>query len=303
MIYGCLSILNRQDVYYPIHKFAYLGISVVGEEIIKNLGFFGLEEIDSRVYMGLLQTGPVSVGVISAKLEIDRGKTYRSLNRLRNMGVVGTTFSNPTLCSAVAPSEALEIILDRKQDELVTMKNLSEKIIQDIDVMVKERDLQEISSFVIVQGRSNIYSRISKLLQKASGVVYLVGPPEDFMRMYHTTIPEKIQLIKENGAEVRILTEISGDKEFELITRLNPSEIRLGKLPSKSRMIVEEHRQLIMSGALTTSTDLNDENDSVMHTNSAEMVSNMFSLCTLLWSKSQQAEVLVPSKIKKARVQ
>ena len=298
----CLSISNRQDLLFntPV---GVLGIEMNGEEIIKNLGFFGLEDLDSRVYMGLLQTGPVSVGTLSAKLEIDRGKTYRALNRLRNMGVVNTTFSNPTLCSAVAPSDALSIILDRKQDELITMKNLSEKIVQDIDVIVKETDMQEISSFVIVQGRSNIYSRISKLLQKATGVVYLVGPPEDFVRMYHTTIPERIQEIKANGAEVRILTEISGDKELSFIDRLNPSEIRLGKLPSKSRMVVEENKQLIMSGALTSSMDLNDENDSVMHTNSAEMVSNMFSLCTLLWTKSKPAEILSVPKPRKAKAQ
>jgi len=273
------------------------------EEIMKNLGFFGLEEIDSQVYMGLLQTGPVSVGTLSAKLDIDRGKTYRALNRLRNMGVVSTTFSNPTLCSAISPTEALSIILDRKQDELITMKNLSTKIVQDIDVIVKETDMQEISSFVIIQGRSNIYSRISKLLQKATGVVYLVGPPEDFMRMYHTTIPERIQMIRENGAEVRILTELTNEKELVFIQRLNPNEVRLGKLPSKSRMVVEENRQLIMSGALNTSMDLNDENDSVMHTNSSEMVSNMFSLCTLLWNKSKPTEILVAPKAKKVKSQ
>lgn len=273
------------------------------EEIIKNLGYFGLEEIDSKVYMGLLQTGPVSVGTLSAKLDIDRGKTYRALNRLRNMGVVSTTFSNPTLCSAVAPLEALNIILDRKQDEMITMKNLSQKIVQDIDIIVKETNMQEISSFVIIQGRSNIYSRIGKLLQKATDAVYLVGPPEDFMRMYHTSIPERIQMIRENGVEVRILTEISSEKELTFIQRLNPSEIRLGKLPSKSRMIVEENKQLIMSGALNTSMDLNDENDSVMHTNSAEMVSNMFSLCTLLWNKSETTELLVAPKAKRIKSQ
>lgn len=273
------------------------------EEIIKHLGLFGLEEIDSKVYMGLLQTGPVSVGNLSVKLDIDRGKTYRALNRLRNMGIVSTTFSNPTLCSAIPPVDALNVILDRKQDEMITMKNLSQKIVEDIDVIVKQTDMQEISSFVIIQGRSNIYSRIGKLLQKATGVVYLVGPPEDFMRMYHTTIPEKIQMIKDNGTEVRILTEISSEKELVFINRLEPSEVRLGKLPSKSRMIVEENRQLIMSGALNTSMDLNDENDSVMHTNSAEMVSNMFSLCTLLWAKSKPTEILVASKVKKVRSQ
>jgi sugar-specific transcriptional regulator TrmB len=269
------------------------------KEMIEALAFFGLEEIDSKVYMGLLQTGPVSVGALSSKLDIDRGKTYRALNRLRNMGVVTTTFSNPTLCSAVSPAEALQIIVERKQDEITTMKNLSQKIVQDISVITKQCDIQEVSSFVIIQGRSNIYSRIGKLLQKASGIVYIVAPSDDLMRMYHTAIPERIQLLKENGTEVRILTEISSQKELAFVDRLNPTEIRLGKLPSKSRMIVEENKQLIMSGALNTSMDLNDENDSVMHTNSAEMVRNMFSLCTLLWNKSKQVELMiVPRKVK-----
>ncbi|CAE6498171.1 MAG: helix-turn-helix domain-containing protein [Candidatus Nitrosotenuis sp.] len=272
-------------------------------EIIEALAFFGLEDVDSKVYMGLLQTGPVSVGTLSAKLDIDRGKTYRALNRLRNMGVVATTFSNPTLCSAIPPTEALKTIVERKQDEITTMKNLSQKIVEDISVITKETDIQEISSFVIIQGRSNIYSRISKLLQKATGIVYIVTTTEDLMRMYHTSIPERIQLLKKEGVQVRILTEASTDKEISFVHRLDPTEIRVGKLPSKSRMIVEESRQLIMSGALNTSMDLNDEGDSVMHTNSLEMVSNMFSLCTLLWNKSKPAEVLVAPRTKRVKSQ
>ncbi|HEY8110993.1 MAG TPA: helix-turn-helix domain-containing protein [Candidatus Nitrosotenuis sp.] len=273
------------------------------QQIIESLAYFGFEDIDSKVYMGLLQTGPVSVGTLSSRLGIDRGKTYRSLSKLRNLGVVSTTFSNPTLCSAIEPIEALNTILERKQDEIITMKSLSEKISQDISEIVKNCDVQEISSFLIIQGRSNIYSRIGKILQKASGTVYIVAPQEDLMRMYHTTIPERIQLIRENGVEVRILTEVTSEKELSFIRRLNPSEIRLGKLPSKSRMIVEEGKQLIMSGSLNGSMDLNDEGDSVMHTNSIEMVNNMYSLCTLLWNKSKVIEVVVPPRAKRVKSQ
>ncbi len=262
-------------------------------KIIHNLSFFGLEEIDSQVYMGLLQTGPISVGALSVKLNIDRGKTYRALNKLRNMGVVSTTFSNPTLCTALPPAESLRTILERKQDEITTMKNLSQKIIQDISCTTRNIDTQEQSSFVIIQGRSNIYSRISKLLQKVSGTVYILAPSADLMRMYHTVIPERIQALKENGISVRILTELTDEKVMSYIARLNPSEVRMGKLPSKCRMIVEENKQLIMSGALNGSMELNDENDSIMHTNSAEMACNMFSLCTLLWNKSKPIQVIV----------
>lgn len=272
-------------------------------ELVEALACFGLEEIDSKVYMGLLQSGPVSVGTLSARLDIDRGKTYRALNRLRNMGVVSTTFSNPTLCSAISPADALGTIMERKQDEITTMKNLSKKIVEDIEIIAKETDIQDVSSFVIIQGRSNIYSRISKMLQKAEGTVYIVSPPEDLMRMYHTSIPERIQTLKKNGIEVRILTDVSSEKEISFVYRLEPSEVRVGKMPSKSRMIVEQGRQLIMSGTLNSSMDMNDEGDSVLHTNSGEMVDNMFSLCTLLWNKSKESPVAIAPRAKKARRQ
>jgi len=73
------------------------------EQIVSTLSEFGLDKTDSKLYLGLLQMGSVTVGSISSKLEMDRGKVYRSLNRLRNLGLVSTTFSNPTICRAEDP--------------------------------------------------------------------------------------------------------------------------------------------------------------------------------------------------------
>ena len=89
----------------------------IQKELIDSLSHFGLEKSDTIVYLGLLQMGSVTVGTMSSKLEIDRGKAYRSLNKLRNLGLVSTTFSNPTICQAVAPEDALSIIIQRKEDE------------------------------------------------------------------------------------------------------------------------------------------------------------------------------------------
>jgi len=41
---------------------------------------------------------------------------------------------------------------------------------------------------------------------------------------------------------------------------------------------------------------LKDENDSVLCTNSIEMVNNMFSLCSLLWKKSKKIELILAKK-------
>jgi hypothetical protein len=69
----------------------------------------------------------------------------------------------------------------------------------------------------------------------------------------------------------------------------------VGKLPAKSRLVVEEGGQLIMSGSIKETMDLNDDNDSILYTNSQEMVNNMFSLCTHLWKKAKPVEVIMAS--------
>lgn len=263
------------------------------EDLVNELTRFGLEDNDALMYLGLLQMGSVTVGNLSTKLEIDRGKAYRSLNRLRNVGLVSTTFSNPTICRAVNPDEALLSIIQRKEDEIITMQKLASKIVNDLKHVKKENTSIENSSFTIIQGRSNIYARVGKLIQESNSTIYLITTVEDVLRMYHTSIPEKIKLKKNHGVEVRLLTYTNSENLLPLVERLQASESRIGKLPSKSRMIVEKDRQLIMSGSVKESMDLNDETDSILYTNSSEMISNMYSLCDHLWKKSKSLQVLM----------
>lgn len=264
----------------------------VEEDLVTELAFFGLDKTDSKMYLGLLRIGSLTVGKLATKLEIDRGKAYRSLNKLREMGLITTTFSNPTICEAVAPADALTTVIQKKEDEVITMQKLSRKIIADLKEVHRPEPLSEVSSISIIQGRPNIYSRIGKLVQESSKTIYIMTTSNDILRMYHTAIPEKIKLCKKNGGDVRVLTFADSDKVLPLLDRIEASETRIGKLPSKSRVIVEEGEQLIMSGSIKESMDLNDENDNILYTNSTEMINNMFSLCQHLWKKSKPLQIL-----------
>ncbi len=267
----------------------------VEDELITELSYFGLDKTDATMYLGLLRIGSLTVGKMSTKLEIDRGKAYRSLNKLRDMGLITTTFSNPTICESVPPADALTSVIQRKEDEIVTMQKLSRKIIKDLKELNRPQNVSEASSISIIQGRSNIYSRTGKLIQDSSKIIYIITTAEDILRMYHTAIPEKIAMCKKNGGTVRVLTDTTNENLLPLISRLKATETRVGKLPSKSRVVVEEEGQLIMSGSIKETMDLNDDNDSILYTNSKEMINNMFSLCQHLWKKAKPVEVLLAS--------
>ena len=257
------------------------------KDVMSSLSNFDLDETDSQIYLNLLKTGEITVGNLAAKLELDRGKAYRSLNKLRNLGMITTTFTNPITCFAVRPSEALPSLLQKKEHELIAMKRLADQIIAEQKNLMHKVPVTETTSFSIIQGRSNVYTRISKLLQEASDTIYLITTIEDIIMMYHTTIPEKIKDCISRGIEVRLVTETDDSNSIPLVNRLGVKEVKIGKLPSKGRMIVEKSNQLIMSGSTKNSKDLNDETDSVLHTNSSDMVENIFSLCAHLWKISK----------------
>ncbi len=257
------------------------------QDVISSLLHFDLDETDSQIYLNLLKTGEITVGNLAAKLELDRGKTYRSLNKLRNLGMITTTFTNPITCFAVVPSEALPSLLRKKEHELIAMKRLAEQIIEEQNDLIHKVPVAETTSFSIIQGRSNIYTRISKLIQEAVNTVYIITTIEDITMMYHTTIPEKINECIGRGIEVKLLTDATDAKFISLVDRLGIKEARVGKLPSKGRMIIEKGKQIIMSGSTKNVKDLNDEIDSVMHTNSSDMVENIHALCAHLWKISK----------------
>jgi sugar-specific transcriptional regulator TrmB len=256
------------------------------------LRHFGLEEIDALMYIGLLQTGPLSVGNLANKLDIERGKAYRALEKLRSIGLITTTMSNPIICKPVDPQEALANIIQRKENEFVTMQKLANKLSDDLKDITRKQDPMSTASVSVVQGRHNIYSRIGKLLYDSNSTIYIVTTAKDLLRMYHTSIPEKMKICKSNGGKIRIVTDVGDANTISIINKLGASEIRIGKLPSKSRMIVENGKHLIMSGGINETMDMNDETDSVLDSNSIEMVDNMYSLCEHLWKRSKTIEPL-----------
>lgn len=260
------------------------------DELITMLKHFDLEEIDSKIYIGLLQVGPLSVGNIAAKLEIERGKAYRSLEKLRSAGLITTTLTNPIICKPIEPKEALTNIISRKENEFITMQKIASKLAVDLKDITRKQPASDTPTVSIIQGRHNIYSRIGKMLQESAGIVYIVTTEKDLLRMYHTAIPEKIKICKEQGGQIRVITDSDNSSTLSIIAKLGATEIRIGRLPSKSRMIVEDQKHVVMSGGFSETMDMNDDSDSVLDSNSIEMTNNMYSLCEHLWKRSKTVE-------------
>ena len=256
---------------------------MLSEETYADLREFGLENEESQFYITLLKSGPSTVNILGAKLNLERGKAYRILHRLQNLGLVSATFSSPTLCTAVEPQKGLDLLVNKKENEIITMKKLATKIARDLDgLKTTEDEMSQVPSFYIIQGRSTLYGRIARLVEESKEFVYIMTTIEDATRMYHTAIPERIEKACSRGVTINLLVNSCETQSLRQINGLNATEIRIGALPAENRMAILPEK-LVISGKMNKSMSLRDEVDSVIYTNSLELVKSMKQFFQSLW--------------------
>ncbi len=257
----------------------------------------GLEEMEAHIYLNLLRVGPISASALAKEIDVERTKTYRTIEKLLNQNIVSTTFSKPKLCVATKPEEVLKMILQRKEDDLKLLKDSKGDVVKKIKEMVPSNHKNNMPTFHIVQGRTNIYSNIGKLIENATDDVYIVTTLKDISRMYHTSIPEKIKICEKNGGRVLLLTEINDEKLFSFVKRFGATEVRVGTVRSKGRMIVQKNNQMIMSDNTSKENEeMGIESDYAFSTNSIEMVNNIDTLCNFLWKNSKPLTMTLKKK-------
>jgi HTH-type transcriptional regulator, sugar sensing transcriptional regulator len=248
----------------------------------------GLDEMEANIYLNLLRVGPISASALAKEIDVERTKTYRTIEKLLNQNIVSTTFSKPKLCVATKPEEVLKMILQRKEDDLKLLKNTKGDVVKKINEIVPGEHRSNMPTFHIIQGKTNIYSNIGKLIESSNDNVYIVTTLKDISRMYHTSIPEKIKICEKKGGRVLLLTEINDEKLLPFVKRFGATEIRVGTVRSKGRMIVQKNNQMIMSDNTTKlNEELAIESDYAFSTNSIEMVNNIDTLCNFLWKNSK----------------
>lgn len=252
-----------------------------------------LEELEAKVYLNLLRVGPVTASALAKELGVDRARMYRTTDKLVSRNIISTTLSSPKLCIATDPKEVLKTALRKKEEIVNKIKRDGEAILQRIDREFTTKQGTNVPTFRVVRGRDNIYADIAQLIETSSDIVYISTTLDDISRMYHSSIPEKIKICEKKGGKVRLLVEMDDPKMLPFIKRFNASETKICKLPSKGRMVVQKGKQMIMSDSSTANLmTANPESDFSLCTNSNEMVSNIHSLCSLLWETAQPLATL-----------
>ncbi len=243
------------------------------------------DELESKIYLSLLRTGPITASALAKDLNIDRARMYRTIDKLVDRNIISTTLSSPKLCIAVEPEKALKLALEKKEEEIKKIKKSGEAIVDKINSEITTNQGTNIPTLRIVQGRANIYSDIAQMIENCFETVFIATTLEDISKMYHSMIPEKIKICEQIGGKVMLLVEIDDMAMISFVKRFNATETRVCRLPSKGRITVQKDTQMIMSDS--GQTDSNSETDLSISTDARDMVNNIDGLCRLLWKSAK----------------
>ncbi|MCV0367086.1 MAG: response regulator [Nitrosopumilus sp.] len=256
---------------------------------------FGLEEDEAQTYVGLAQLGSVKASEISAFTKIDRVRTYKILENLKNLGFATSTLSSPIKFSANDPEMILkDIILKQKQKVEHLEKNSSQflKILSRLKLHEPQIGLPKLT---IVSNRNNIYDQMTKIIEETKDRLYIVVTLSDIIRMYYTSIPEAIKKATKQNTKIKLMTGPELSTKLEYIQRLGINKFRIVTLPSPGRLLCSK-AQVLMSGNTSSQVNKNTNEESVMVTNSNDIIKNMQSLCEFLWESGEDVSIEDNSK-------
>ena len=167
----------------------------------------GLNQYESKLYLALLSTGPISASDSAAIAGIPRPRAYDVLEKLEKRGFIVSQPGRPVKFAAAPLNEAFNRLKTQKEKEhkqqlqniAVIEKQLSERLMN-----VGSASNVSAADFVwVIKDQQNIHSKIDSLLTNAQDEIYISAPEKqlkDKLEIYSNTLKKA----SDRGVKIKI---------------------------------------------------------------------------------------------------
>jgi len=210
---------------------------LAGEELFQKVSrHLGLSEYEARVYVSLVMEGACEARRLSMRCGVPRTKVYATLKKLMERGLVFELPVEPRKFAATSPSEAFEQYLlhfkQKTSDSVVSLVESREVVSLLEEAYKKTQSIVEPrkEEVWIVQGKSEILSKVREILSRTRKSVTVVTGEKGFL-LFYKTFGKLLDKLVENGVNVQIRTPINsynGSLARELRYMCNVKHVNIG---------------------------------------------------------------------------
>ena len=174
-------------------------------QILEDLG---LTSLQARVYLALLESGPLRVSEISKISNVARPDVYRNLSKLQKKGLVERIIKTPLEYRAISMRKGLSLLLETKTSQYEKVRAETRLLLDSAQErkINKKKNIESPQYVLIPKGRT-VVERISTAIAQAKISMDLVLSWKRFSRGLVSTFAESMEVAWARKVEVRFIVE------------------------------------------------------------------------------------------------
>jgi len=263
---------------------------------------YGLTNKEADIYIFLAKHVILTAGEIAKQTKIARSLVYRILKKLQAKGLVEPTLESPTRFMAVPFDKALDLIINTRKQEALTVEREKQGLLEDWKTISKTKPTTKHERFVIIEGNKKIHLKMFQMLKETkeqfAGILTLpcLARAEQFGvfdAAYNHPLKNRIrfQFITDiNRENLESFKVFKPQLKAELNLRAKNPKTEMMHLP---RMVTKDKEEVMFfirpeEGTLTRRKD-----DVCICTNCASLVETFNGIFQNLWHTSTDIEAKI----------
>ena len=183
-------------------------IMSVSERTKRALKDFGLTEYEVKVYVALVESGPMAASEVSKAASVPYSKIYEIIGNLERKGWVESEQGRPSKYYPKAPSVALDSSRTRVEN---TLRTSQAEALSELQPLYEKKGVQERPDIWIVRGQSNILDKIRETLDRTRRELLVAMPvvPDAIL----SAATPLLAMIRDRGVTVSVMVPGSTGRE------------------------------------------------------------------------------------------
>jgi len=250
---------------------------------------YGLSDRESLVYLSLLANGKQSAGEIAKAVEIRRMEAYRIIKRLADSGVVVAAPGNPVRYTGEPIEQVVAMMMDRQMKKLDEMEKGRAEVVSIGRTFAPQAGKREEYSFKMVQGREQIYAQVLRMVAGAGASLEMVLTRNDLTQLHLLGLAESLKEARKRGVRARVISVCDHQTTEASEATLRAAELRHSDDFAKSRIVLADSGQVLVSLVLDDVVGRKNERDVAIWTNSGDYAGTMLPMFDKAFSGSADA--------------
>jgi sugar-specific transcriptional regulator TrmB len=230
---------------------------------------FGLSKYEAKAYVTLVSRGTISASEVAYYSNLPRTKIYPTLLKLEKKRLVIISKSKPIMCTAIAPEDAFDDIIQEHIDKVNQMNTLVTKLKRASEESKKTRGAEEKRYFHL--GSNNVLNQLKIMIEGTKSSIQ--ATVDSWGLNLLAECKEQILLVLRRNVDVKIIVEPTqiGSESFYAI----PNGVKIRVIDTVQNSFIFDQTEVLLidvdngKGAVFSATD-------VLGTSQAKVFSQMW---------------------------